>query len=81
MTLSRNQFYQFIFLICSLRFDKKDWPVFYVSTSAFDKIMDIDTNKSLFVRVAKMYFEQIFYETSLACLSNACKVDLFLQAI
>lgn len=66
MTLSRDQFYQ-LFLICSLRFDKKDWPVFDVSTSAFDKIMEIDSNKSLFVRVAS--------------LSNACKEDIFLQAI
>lgn len=59
MALSHDQFYQ-LFLICSLRFDKKDWHVFDVSTSAFDKIVEIDTNESLFVRVAKMYFEQIF---------------------
>lgn len=81
MTLSRDQFYEFIFVICSLQFDKNDWPVFDVGTSASDKIMEIDTNRSLFVQVAKTYFEQIFYETSLARLSNACKADLFLQAI
>lgn len=80
MTLSHDQFYQFIFLICCLWFDKQDWPVFDISTSAFDKIMEIGTNKRLFVRVAKMYFEQILYEISLASLSKCMKSGSFFSS-